>query len=76
MYSTSKLPIISEENKSLFKTYPGSEKCKDIYDYYNGPVKPTKESIERDKECEKYVNLLKEKERIKNGINICKSTSK
>ena len=65
---------ISELNKSLFKTYPNSHNYKDIYDYYFGPPKQTKETIKRDEECKKYVEMLKEKERKKLAIKLCKES--
>jgi len=65
---------ISELNKSLFKTYPNSHNYKDIYDYYFGPPKQTKETIKRDEECKKYVEMFKEKERQKSAIKLCKES--
>ena len=65
---------ISELNKSLFKTYPNSHNYKDIYDYYFGPPKQTKETIKRDEECKKYVEILKDKERKKSAIKLCKES--
>lgn len=63
---------ISELNKTLFKKYPNCSNYNDIYDYYFGKSRQTKESIKRDEECKKYVEKLKEKERIKSGIKLYK----